>query len=431
MSGSLLTAASSAPAPFRAGDGKILDPNGAVFTARGIALNPAMMDAADTILVQFPGLNFVRLTEIEYRPPAAYAAFIDKMTARGIVVELEDHRSSDGANQGGSRGTAFTGQLLADELNWYSSIADAFKSNPYVWFGTTNEPPNEGLTTWQKQTYDAIRNAGNNNPIMLELPGGGYPDAHSIADYGMDPAVYVTMTNVIVDVHLYGWSSDYEPDQQMVNATLTGLVDAGATMRSADGAVPVLIGEYGISTDGDTLDANADQVVRAVHRSVETGETSGAVAFTWAGEGEDILVDEQGRLTLFGQQVAQWIETSSGQGGTPTLPSVTPDQLSILLSGDSYQGAPRFMATIDGETLTPSPLAVSAVRGAGTQSFAFTGNWGSGGHDVEISFVNDLWGGTPDTDRNVYVEQVYFNGTSVMTYYESLFSDGSVVIKVG
>ena len=81
------------------------------------------MGAANQVLANFPGLNFVRLTVTAYQAPDTYAAFVNTMTSHGVVVEFEDHTSSDGANGGGERGVVFTGQLLTNELNWYSSIA--------------------------------------------------------------------------------------------------------------------------------------------------------------------------------------------------------------------------------------------------------------------------------------------------------------------
>ena len=57
----------------------------------------------------------------------------------------------------------------------------AYASNPYVWFGTNNEPPFEGISPGIR-TYDAIRNVGNLNPIMIDLPGAGYPYLQSLKD---------------------------------------------------------------------------------------------------------------------------------------------------------------------------------------------------------------------------------------------------------
>jgi hypothetical protein len=287
------------------------------------------MDAANQVLALFPGLNFVRLTVTDYQSPDTYAAFVNTMTSHGIVVEFEDHTSSDGVDGGGGRGVMYTGQLLTNELNWYSSVARTFASNPYVWFGTDNEPsvtdPISGqrnpamLSSWEQQTYNAIRSTGNNSPIIMEFPGGGYPDGGSVAGYGMDPNVYAPMSNVIAGIHLYGWSSNFLPDQQAVNTALAELVQGGQSMTTLDGHVPVILDEYGISTEGAVNDANGTLVLQAAQHS---NLVIGGAAFTWNAGGADSLTDGQGHLTPYGQEVAQWIASGS-QSGAATAPAPT------------------------------------------------------------------------------------------------------------
>ena len=213
MSGTTSTNAPNATGQFQIENGEIISPNGSVFTARGINVYDSQMGDASQILADFPGINFIRLNVYTYQSPSAYAAFIQTMTSDGVVVELEDHTNSTGSDAGGGTGTAFTGSQLTNELNWYSSIASAYASNPYVWFGTDNEPPSGGLSTWQQETYNAIRNTGNNNPILIELPGGGSPN-QTVTSYGMNPSVYTSMTNIIADAHFYGWDFElqHEPD---------------------------------------------------------------------------------------------------------------------------------------------------------------------------------------------------------------------------
>ncbi|PPQ33687.1 cellulase family glycosylhydrolase [Rhodopila globiformis] len=308
MSGTTTISTAASAGRFQVSNGQILDPTGAVYTAKGIDIGPSDMGAADQVLADFPGINFVRLMVDTYQPPSAYAAFVNTMTAHGVVVEFEDHTSSDGSDSGGARGVAFTGQQLTNELNWYSSIAQAYASNPYVWFGTDNEPPIAGLSPWEQATYNAIRGTGNSNPIMMSVPGGGYPEAQSISDYGMNPSVYAPMSNVIVDVHLYGWSSNYDPNQQAVTTALDDMVNSAHTMTTANGPAPVILGEYGPSTDGLTVDANSSQVIQLAQNS---SNVAGAVAFSWSPGGADSLTDWAGNLTAYGQEVAQWIAASS------------------------------------------------------------------------------------------------------------------------
>jgi endoglucanase len=46
------------------------------------------------------------------------------------------------------------------------------------------------------------------------------------------------------------------------------------------------------------------------------------------------------------------------------------------------------------------------------QDIAVDGTFSSGAHNVEIRFLNDAYGGSPDTDRNLYVEGITFNGVT-------------------
>ncbi|MGE0225659.1 MAG: cellulase family glycosylhydrolase [Acetobacteraceae bacterium] len=426
MSGTTSATQPAGTGRFHVVNGTIVDPNGNPFYAVGINVFDFQLGDAEEILATLPGLNFVRVPVYTYQAPAAYEAFIATMTANGVVVELENHTDTTGGHHGGGYGVAFTGELLAAESAWYASVAKAFADNPYVWFGTNNEPPQVGLSAWHQTTYDAIRGAGNENPILVAYPGGGWPGL-DFRGYGLDPAVYAKMTNIIGDIHLYGWSSKFVPDQTVVNAALADLVHNAQTIQSADGKLPILIGEFGPSTDGVTDDANRAEVVNAIRSS---GDIVGAAAFAWHAGVNDNITDADGKLTWFGEQVAQWAATFQAPGGPSAAAHVAPDTLSIVLSGDSYEGNPAFIATLDGQTLTAGPTPVTAANGSATQAFDFSGAWDLGGHTLEISFVNDLHGGNELMDRNLYVEQVVWKGVGMLNTTQALYSDDTVVIQL-
>jgi hypothetical protein len=102
---------------------------------------------------------------------------------------------------------------------------------------------------------------------------------------------------------------------------------------------------------------------------------------------------------------------------TPTpAPAPTPspsgghDRLVLHLSGDAWQGDPAFAVTVDGKPVA-SGQKVTAAHGAGaSQDFVYEGDFGAGAHKVQVAFLNDAWGGTPATDRNLYVDGIDFNG---------------------
>jgi hypothetical protein len=233
----------------------------------------------------FPGINMVRVYDTNYSDPSAYQTFVQQLTALKI------------------------------ELNWYQSLATAFVDNPYVWLGSNNEPSYNpslaALSTWHQQTYGAIRGTGNKSMIMIDEPAGGNPGTMG-PGFGLTASVYAAMTNVVWDFHEYGWSSNYSTSQAAVDADLQGSVASGSgilaalAMPTGDGTAPLIIGEYGDSTNGNDIDANWVQVITAV-------TTSGYGSTAWAypndgGGGGDNLTDGNGNLTSFGQMVANFIK---------------------------------------------------------------------------------------------------------------------------
>jgi len=223
------------------------------------------------------------------------------------VVEIEDHPWPLAA--------PYTGGQLQDESSWYASLAAAFRDNPYVWFGSMNEPqtdygsPEAAISDQEVATYGAIRGTGSTTIIMMSLLGGGNPG--TIGDgFGMTASSYTAMTGIAWDFHHYGWASNYSTDQNVENDAVLGSaaggygIAAAQTIQSADGLVPVVIGEYGNSTTGEDVDPNGDQVLQAVWNS-----GVGAVAWAWHASDSpgDLLVNDDSTLTSYGDQIAGFI----------------------------------------------------------------------------------------------------------------------------
>jgi hypothetical protein len=271
-----------------------------VFIARGIDVqDSADLPSAAQLQADFPGINFVRVASYSYDSPASMSAYVTDLTSHGIVIEFSDYSNSTGADIGGGLGVAYTGSQLAAETNWYASLAKAFANNPSVWFGTDNEPPQGGLSAWELQTYNAIRSAGNTAPVLMEVWGGGVPGQMNA---GLDPSVFAAMTNIVWDVHFYGWQSNYSNDQATVNAALAGMIAEAQTITSANGKMPVIIGEYGITTSATGVDANGPRTVSAVHSS-----GNGSSAWVWDYGAANSLTDGGGNLTSFGQTISGYI----------------------------------------------------------------------------------------------------------------------------
>ena len=292
--------AGAAPAGhFSVSRGRIIDPSGRVYIARGI--NTSDVSHAAAILALFPGINFIRYASPGMPAPATFRRFIATMTAHRVVVEIEHHPWP--------LVNALAGGRLAAESHWYARLAAAYRADPYVWFGSMNEPQGGDVTTQQVATYDAIRGAGSHAIVLLEAGiGAGNPGETGPAS--LRSAAYAGMHDIAFDLHYYGWVTNDSTNQRTVDRQLLGAAGTGTGIRaaqqihSADGRVPVLNAEFGVSTDGQVFDANSSQDIVAVTRwAIAHAYTSGFAGWHWDSDPLNSL-QVNGRLTWWGRRLA-------------------------------------------------------------------------------------------------------------------------------
>ncbi len=351
---------SSAPASgrFSVINGKIVDPNGIIFNPKGIAIEPVDLPFAVTnaqgapLTTFFPNINIVRLFIADYNnggsQSASYSAgsvaniqsYVNILTNLGIVVAINDGTTSDGTNNGGGVGTNYTvaNGFLTPSLNYYKSVATAFLNNPYVWFGSRNEAPNSSqgaLTTEQKAMYDAIRGTGNQSIIEFEMVGGGTPGGVGFGSGtlgannpdGLYPnSVYNAMTNIVWGPHFYDWMTQQSTDNNYCRSVLDTIVSQSAQITSADGVVPVVIWEYGITVGGgtETGGINIGQVMQA--------SPYNGIAWSFDQyQGQNSLTNLPGAssLTSWGNMTKAWIQANASGG-----PAQQPAQKLTLKYGD-------------------------------------------------------------------------------------------------
>jgi beta-glucanase (GH16 family) len=108
-----------------------------------------------------------------------------------------------------------------------------------------------------------------------------------------------------------------------------------------------------------------------------------------------------------------------------------PDTLVLKLSQDAYQGDAQYIVSVDGERVGGT-FSAKALRGAGeADTLTLKGDWGTGAHKVAVEFLNDAWGGTEATDRNLFVEGATYNGQAVDGAALDLFSAGAADFAFG
>ena len=107
-----------------------------------------------------------------------------------------------------------------------------------------------------------------------------------------------------------------------------------------------------------------------------------------------------------------------------------PDVITLTMSEDAFQGDAQFYITIDGVAVGGLQTASASHTGGNGQDFTFNTTLGSSQHIVGVQFVNDAYGGSAATDRNLFVNAVKVNGVDQGTS-ATLMSNGTAEFTVG
>ena len=113
---------------------------------------------------------------------------------------------------------------------------------------------------------------------------------------------------------------------------------------------------------------------------------------------------------------------SSAPAASSTGSSSGAATLGLSLSEDAYQGDAQFTVAVDGNTIGGAQTVTALHSNGASQDFSFSQALTAGTHDVAVSFLNDAYGGSGATDRNLYVNGISVNGTAVGGAAAALYS---------
>jgi predicted esterase len=222
-----------------------------------------------------------------------------------------------------------------------------------VWINGFNEPGNgynlQSITDQQVAIYNGVRSVSPDKFVAMEEPSGGNPGLVGTSGKGYDgsagmpPSAYANMHNIVWTPHFYGWIAKYSTDPVVVAQAFQGSVQsasgvaAAQSIRSADGLVPVVIGEFGDSTTGTDIDADGSVVVDVVGKSGK-----GFLAWHWHASnnaGDMLTTDNAGTLTPYGKQVQGLIlRAAQIEDGQTPAPTQTPVPTTAPPSGSGTPG---------------------------------------------------------------------------------------------
>ena len=103
-----------------------------------------------------------------------------------------------------------------------------------------------------------------------------------------------------------------------------------------------------------------------------------------------------------------------------------PDRLVLRISQDAWRGDAQYTVSVDGRQVG-GVLTAKALHASGaSEEVVLAGDWAAGAHRVEVKFLNDAWAGTPETDRNLYLDGASYNGSDIHGVKAVLLSTGDV-----
>ena len=94
------------------------------------------------------------------------------------------------------------------------------------------------------------------------------------------------------------------------------------------------------------------------------------------------------------------------------------------LSEDNWRGDAQGYVSIDGQRLGGLQTITASHAAGQTQRLSFMVPLSTGAHIASVELVNDAWGGTPATDRNLYFDSFDF-GSQHNVVNAALYANGS------
>ena len=252
--------------------------------------------------------------------------------------------------------------------------------------GTTLTANPDILTTYGEVTPVSARSASaTQDTFVLPLTSG-------------DPSATTVSSSFALT------SSGYTSDLGWVSGSLySGRTSAGGFGSS--------IAISGSGAPDVTFSKAVNFILQMSQGAITAVETDQAVSVTLGGQTHNLSAN----TPLTGLD----IQTAGFNGGSApgTPPTVTigsgPDALALQVSEDEYLGNAQFTVFVDGHQIGGTQTT-TALHGAGqTQTFNVLGTFAAGSHTATVDFLNDAYGGSPSTDRNLYVDGATIDGSVV------------------
>jgi hypothetical protein len=113
-------------------------------------------------------------------------------------------------------------------------------------------------------------------------------------------------------------------------------------------------------------------------------------------------------------------------GSTSITLSPVQDVLVLRVSEDAFKGHAMFTVFLDGVQQAGIMTAQASHAQQRSDRFEFEGPFGPGPHDLTIRYLNDYSEGSAPNDRNLYIDQIEYNGADLHQSVALLLSGDAI-----
>jgi hypothetical protein len=179
---------------------------------------------------------------------------------------------------------------------------------------------------------------------------------------------------------------------------------------------------------------------KSLHSTDHLGETINGTVVTatgilggghlWGPEAIDRYLDSGGAYDPrdpVGTSISDYVRLFSGyespfdSPSTPSTPTtgggtqgaMGSDKLVLKIAQDAYQGNAQYAVFVDDKQVGGTFTGKSLYGSGQVDTLEIRGDWGVGNHKVSVQLLNDLYGGSWDKDRNIWVESATYNDAAV------------------
>jgi endoglucanase len=349
---------------------------------------------------------------------------------KGVSVDIDLHNY--GAGWGSDVGTAATPDSAF--ANFWSQMAEVFKNSPNVIFGLMNEPNSQTPAAWAVAAQDAvsaIRASGATQEILVS--GSDWDTASSWVSSGNAATVgEITdpLNKIVFEVHQYFDAGSTGTTTQVLSPDIGPESLAAVTQWAEENGKKLFLGEFGAGRDSASLTAEGNTLnYLNANADVWQGATYWAGG-PWMG---NYMFSADPQNGVEAPQTAVLAAAATSTIGMAQAAPSAPESDTILLnlSEDAWEGNAEFTVKVNGQQIGGDDTAYASHSSGDAGTVSLTGDWGSGVNDVQVSFINDAYGGSADEDRNLYVNSISENGVTYAGTSAAIDSNGSRIFAVG